>query len=1348
MYRTGDFVCRTSSGGIAFIGRVDGQVKIRGMRVELGEIEAACRSHPSVREVAVMLRGAGDHELLVAYVVAQGFDEASLRDHVAASLPSHMVPDVIVPVTEFPRMPSGKLDRSSLPEPVLDASGPIDDAPRTPQEELLCEVFREVLEVQHVGPSDDFFMLGGHSLLAAQLIARVRSVLSVDMPIRAVFEAPTVAGLARRAQEHRGQDLELSLPPLLPREDREAPVSVSFAQQRLWFLHQLEPNSQGLLMPAQYVIEGQLDAEAFGAAVTELARRHESLRTKFATVGDDVVQVVVERPTLTLVFDDRSGDENGAREALAIESRRTFDLTSEPPVRARLWRVAEERHLFLLAMHHIISDGWSVSVLMRELGEIYQAMCGGTELPASAARLSYADYSVWERKWLRGEHFQRQLGFWLKTLAGAPATSEIPTDRARPKMQTHRGALVDKPLSPELATAVSALCRREGTTPFMVLLAALQLVIARLAGQREVVVGTPTANRRLSQSESIVGFFMSTLALRADVDPLSTFSDYLKRVKEACLDAYAHQDIPFERLVSELRPARDLSRTPVFQVMLNMLNQPPAVWEVPGLELSDIHVGDVNAKFDLTVYVEQRDGSLVLRLAYDADLFEAARMVELGEQLAEVLAQATAAPEASLREIGLSTASARTTLPDPRTVLSDAWRGAVHERFAEVARAHADDVAVVDTSTRLTYGELDRRANQLAHHLRAIGVTNGTPVAVLGRRCAAFVWALLGVLKSGGAFVVLDADDPEARLVELAESVSAFACVAVTDVPASLGAVFGERLVDRSAMDHGAGADDAPAVVVGPDDMAYIAFTSGSTGGPKGVRGRHGSLTHFHPWLVETFGLSSDDRFSMLSGLSHDPLHRDVFTALQCGATICVPDPDAIGRPGALAAWAAAADVTVMNLTPAMSRLVSDDENSSVPSLRLALVVGAALTAADVRRIRRLAADVRVVNLYGTTETQQALSYYEVPPGAENALAVVPIGRGVQDVQLLVLDACDRQAGVGEPGEIVVRSPHLALGYWQQDELTAARFVDNPLNAGERVYRTGDRGRYTADGDVVLIGRDDEQVNIRGHRIELGEIEAALAAHESVGEAAVALHGDGDQLVAYVAPAAAGSPSAAELRRFLRARLPAAHHSIEGLRHSPADVAAALLEDLIAGRLPSGVPADKLTRSVIRGVGREDPARAYRISVDLLRAHDDGRLPQIGMKRKDLLRQIGDVVPESELDGLRAELLGGADRAEWVEAVYCVERIRRRGLSVDGFEPIIEAPVHALRQLVIDEAAGRAKGADAYAPMYAIEYNEVAWSEAAARALEDAGNSLSTGPTQNLKDVAAEVRHELTDDWD
>jgi non-ribosomal peptide synthetase component F/thioesterase domain-containing protein/acyl carrier protein len=995
----------------------------------------------------------------------------------------------------------------------------------------------------------------------------------------------------------------------IPRRASNADPRLSFAQERLWFLDQLMPNSPVFNVPMAVRISHPLDLNTLQRTVDEIVRRHEVFRTAF--VADEGLPKAIVSPKAAVRIDlvDLNGIAESEREGAAdrivhAEVTRPFNLSQAPLIRTTLIKIGAEESIFILTMHHIVSDGASILIFFRELSALYRAFVKNEPSPLAELPIQYADYALWQRDWLRKSSVSQQLAYWKDKLSGHLPVLDLPTDHARPYIQTHSGARVVRTLSEDVTRSLTALSRREGATVFMTLLAAFQTLLHRVSGQDDIIVGSPISNRPRSETENLIGFFLNNLALRTDLSGDPTFREVLSRVRRTALDAYANQDVPFEKLLEELKPERDLSRPSIFQVYFNLFSFGDRIDLPDGDSISFIdgwlQADETLAKFDLTLYAGAAEREIKLALVYNTDLFSRARMEEMLAQLEHLLAQAVENPDAKIGAFSLVTPQMRRVLPDPKQPFAPREFKSITQQFSDQAQRRPQAVAVSDSRTNLTYAELDARANQLANDLLASGIEKGDVVAVYGHRNANLVTAIVGILKAGAAFTILDPAYPPARLIECLRIAQPRGWIQIdgggaphaelqdlieTEIgcrlsvgtglvpaPAAVGASLVAARV-RNARRR-AGTSPAPTkrpnVEIAEDDLAYIAFTSGSTGQPKGVMGRHASLTLFTSWAVERFDLDESDRFCMLSGLAHDPLHRDIFTPLQLGGMVCIPDPEVIESPEELRTWMARQEITVANLTPAMGQLLTDGVCAGqLTSLRYSFLVGDALTKRDVARLKRLAPAITCINLYGSTETQRAVGHYAVPNvsiltgapasslappnnSASESLApqsgdkeILPLGKGIHDVQLLVLNGGQQLCGVGELGEIYFRSPYLAAGYLGDEELTNLKFTTNPFtnDASDRLYRTGDLGRYLPDGNVEHAGRADRQIKIRGFRIEPAEIEAALTEHPQVREAVVIARsriGSANEpvLVAYVVPEKRHDVDATILRQSLAAKLP------------------------------------------------------------------------------------------------------------------------------------------------------------------------------------------------------------------
>jgi amino acid adenylation domain-containing protein/FkbM family methyltransferase len=1030
---------------------------------------------------------------------------------------------------------------AAVPKPVPAAAV---TPPRTSDERLIAEVWREVLGGPTPALESDFFAAGGHSLLAVRLVTRLRA-RGVELPLRAVFEAPTLGGLARLLAAGPGPGEAAAAPAeaIVPAAGPDgAPYPhLSANQERLWFLDRLEPGSAAFHLPLALELEGALDAGALARAVGDVVRRHATLRTTFPEVDGSPVRRVAPAgegtalPRADLRSLPAAAAEAEARRLVRRTARHPFDLAAEPGFRCLLVRLGEARHAFVATLHHLVADGWSLGLFRRELAAFYARHSGDRTVPAPPALpVSFADYSAWERGRLATPEAEAALDAWAERLRGAPTRLglplDLPRDRPRPASQSFTRERVARRLAPELVADLEGLGRRQSATLFMVLLSAFEIVLARWSGDRDFLVGTPVAHRNRVELEGLIGLLVNTLVLRATVAG-GTFADHLAGRRAEVLEAFARPELPFARLVDKLRPERGLDRAPLVQVMFNLLRFPADAFEArpAGLAMRSFPLGAPSTDLDLLLTAEPAgDGALTLDLLYDPALFDRSRAEELVAQLEGVLIQVAADAELPLGRISLVTPAARRRLPDLHARLP-AGDGTGPEpepvpgRLAALAREAPHRPAVLaEDGVEISYGSLLARAAALARRLLAAGVGRGDRVAVRAARSPALVEALAGILRASAAFVVLDPAHPPARHLEVLRAARPRAWLDLApEPPADELAAFldGAGLAFRARLPGPAetGGDPAadPDVAVDPDDLAYVAFTSGSTGRPRGITGSHGPLSRFFDWYARTFRLGPGDRVSLLSGLAHDPLLRDLFATLWAGAAVAVPGRADFGddaTPGALQRWLRRRRITVVHLTPATARLL-DPAGQPLPDLRLAVFGGDLLLAGDVVRLRALAPAATVVNGYGATETPQLAACHVLAPGAPAPDGLsVPVGRGVDGAQLWVAPLAAPSggppaelAGIGELGEVWVRSRSLARGYLDPRE-TAERFLAHPFapGAGERVYRTGDLGRYLPDGTVRHHGRRDRQVSIRGYRVEPAEIERHLAAHPDVLAAAVA----------------------------------------------------------------------------------------------------------------------------------------------------------------------------------------------------------------------------------------------------
>jgi amino acid adenylation domain-containing protein len=1143
LYRTGDSVRVLPSGDIEFLGRLDNQVKLHGFRIEPSEIEFVLGRHPAVRETVVLLSERdGGEKLLVAYFVAARGESPSggeLRRHLRESLPEYMIPSAFVMLNSLPLTPNGKLDKRALPSPVFSASDEGYVAPRTPEEEVLAGLWSKLLRVERVSVNDSFFDLGGHSLLATQAVSRVRETFGVELPLRSMFESPTVEGLAREVVARvRGGRADVAPP--IRRGERVGPLPLSFAQQRLWFLDQLEPDSPFYNLTSAVRLKGPLDVSALERAFRELASRHESLRTTFKDVGGQPAQFIAPRGAAGLSLVDLRSLDTGLRDAEVVrlvreQARLPFDLTRGPLIRCTLLRLGDEESVLTIVMHHIISDGWSSGILMRELQTLYGAYVEGREASLEELPIQYADYASWQRDRLTADALESQLSYWRVQLAGATPALELPTDRPRPPVQTYSGSSHTLSLPADLTEALRRLARVHDSTLFMLLLAAFQSLLARYTGQGDICVGTPVAGRTSPELEGLIGFFVNTLVLRTELSDDPSFVELLGRVREACLGAYAHQDVPFEKLVEELRPQRDMSRQPLFQVMLAMQEWRGGELRLAGMDVEAIEGEGVTAKFDLTLSLREAGGGFDGWFEYNSDLFDAATIERMTGHFKRLLEGVVTDASARVSELPLMGEDERRLVLE---VFNDTAReypreATLHGLFEHQAARTPDAVAVEYEDERLTYAELNERADRVARSLRRMGVGTESRVGVLLERSINLVVGLLGVLKAGAAYVPLDPEYPHERLRFMLEDSGAGVLLTQSWLLDSAPDVGARVLcIDGSEAEVDAGGAPTQSRVVSAN-LAYVIYTSGSTGTPKGVAITHASACVLLQWAHETFAAEHLSRVLASTSVCFDLSVFELFVPLSCGGTVVLVR-DALE----LAADGPARSVTLVNTVPsAMTELAR--VGGVPPSVRVVNLAGEALKRSVVEAAYEQGVEA-VYNLYGPSEDTTYSTYTLVERGAEEQPT---IGRPVANTRAYILDGHGRPVPVGVTGELHLGGEGLARGYLRRPGLTAEKFVPDPFGAepGRRLYRTGDLARHLPDGRIEFLGRRDHQHKIRGFRIELGEIEAALAGHESVAQAVAMVReddADDKRLVAYVVAEWNQEVGASELRERLRESLP------------------------------------------------------------------------------------------------------------------------------------------------------------------------------------------------------------------
>ncbi|MEU7187877.1 non-ribosomal peptide synthase/polyketide synthase [Streptomyces sp. NPDC045369] len=1153
MYRTGDLVRWRADGQVEFVGRADDQVKVRGFRIEPGEVEAVLTAHPGVARAAVVVREdrSGDRRLVAYAVPAPGHTPApgALREYVGERLPAYLVPSAVVVLDTLPLTTHGKLDRSALPAPGGTSTG---RGPRDAREEILCGLFADVLGLPEVGAEDDFFALGGHSLLATRLVSLARAALSRELPLRALFEARTPAALARRVGG------AAAARPAVVRAERPARLPLSSAQRRLWFLHRLDGPDATYNVPLVLRLRGAVDSGALAAALGDVVGRHEALRTVFAEAADgEPYQVVrdhdAERPYLTVTS---AGNVAADAPEVARSVRYAFDLTRELPFRAELFRGPQDESLLVLLVHHIAADGWSLAPLWRDVVTAYEARTGGGAPDWRALPVQYADFALWQRDALAsgGDVMARQTAFWRRELHGLPDELALPYDRPRPAATDHRGAVVRYRWDAELHGRVVKLARERGASVFMVVQAALAALFTRLGAGTDIPLGVPVAGRGDAALDEVVGFFVNTLVLRTDTSGDPSFGALVDRVRETGLRAYDHQDVPFERLVEVLNPDRSAGRNPLFQVALAANGTDRAGYGLPGAEAEEVHVSTGTAKMDLTVTVREcRDaGRAPAGIEGEAEfrtaLFDRATVEGLLTRLRRLLEAAVTDPDRPIGSLEILTSAERDALLGTADHTSRALPAATLPELFEAQAARTPGApAVTSPDARLTYAELDARANRLARLLAARGAGPEGVVALALPRSADLVTAVLAVLKTGAAHLPLDPAHPPARIAFLLRDAAPALLITDHATGAALPGTSVPRLLLDSDATERALADlpdtgltdaerTAPAL---PDGPAYVIHTSGSSGTPKGVLVSHRGVAALAATQRERLGAGVGSRVLAFSSPSFDASFWELCLALLTGACLVTVPPDRLLPGTPLAATVAAHGVTHLTLPPSSLAALAP---GSLPEGVTLVAAGETCPAALVER---WAPGRSMVNAYGPTEATVCVTM----TGPLTVGGAPAVGTPIAGTRVYVLDAGLRPVAPGVVGELYVAGAGLARGYLNRPGWTAERFVACPFGvAGERMYRTGDLVRWRADGQVEFVGRADDQVKVRGFRIEPGEVEAVLTAHPGVARAAVVAREDrpGDRrLVAYAVPADAtprqpdgSAPDLPDVHAFLGARLP------------------------------------------------------------------------------------------------------------------------------------------------------------------------------------------------------------------
>ncbi|MEH2063790.1 MAG: amino acid adenylation domain-containing protein [Nostoc sp.] len=1187
LYKTGDLAHYLPDGNIEFIGRVDHQVKIRGFRIELGEIEALLSQHSDVREAVVIAREdiPGDQRL-VAYIVPNQNDASAttLKHFLEEKLPHYMVPAAFVFLDSLPLTPNGKVDRRHLP--ACDRTRPdLQEtfvAPCNPTEETLAVIWTELLALEQIGVNDNFFYLGGHSLIATQILSRVREVFQVELSFHHIFEKPTIAGLAELIQQH--SRLKQNLPVnSIQKILREGLLPVSFAQERVYFIQQLAPESSAYQFQATMRFKGQLNVAILQQSLNEIVLRHEIFRTTYPAVNGRLFQVIHPAQPISFRVVDlqtlpKSEREVEVQQLIEAEVQKPFDLNQLPLVRWVLFRLSDQENLLIHVEHHITHDGWSFNLFLGELLQLYQAFSLGDPSPLSQPLLQLVDFAHWQRQWVKSQEAQRQLAYWQQKLSGSSPLLELPSVRPRPTEQTYNGDQIRVELPIHLCESLRVLSRQEGVTLFMTMLGAMLVILHRYTGQDDLSVGTAVANRRMHEVEKLIGMIVNNLVLRTDLSGNPTFRELLGRVRQVTLEAYTNEDLPFDQVVEVLKPIRNLSYNPLFQVMFSFHDSPMPDLSLSGLDISLREpISNKSAKFDLDFLViprsEQRVQNgcktgakgITLVLEYNSDLFDVATIQGMLEQYQTVLEGIVANPQQRVSELPLLTQTQQQLLLEwNQTQKEYLNKECIQKLFADQVDLTPDAVAVQQEGQQLTYRELSDRANQLAHYLQSLGVKPETLVGICIDRSLEMIVALLGILKAGGAYIPLDPTYPQERLADILEDTQLSILLTQERFQSKVPDYVGKTIcLDRDWLQIAQHSPANPISEVQPHNLAYIIYTSGSTGKPKGVMIEVRSLINFIITATHEYGIKAGDKILQFASICFDTSVEEILPCLSVGATLVLRTEEMLHSSDEFWRCCREWQLTVLDLPTAYwHHLVAElsPEDSRIPkSLRMVIIGGEEAQLEKVKRwhtsMAHLSHPPQLINSYGPTEATVITTLHRLTPAANS----VAIGRPISNAQVYILDQYLQPVPIGVPAELHIGGAGLARGYWQRPELTESKFISNPFEdsaalasprshsvsqrasaGGGRLYKTGDLGRYLLDGNIELMGRIDNQVKIRGFRIELGEIEMVLSQHPQVLQAVVIACEDipgQKRLVAYVVPKES-QPSIDELRHFLKQKLP------------------------------------------------------------------------------------------------------------------------------------------------------------------------------------------------------------------
>jgi len=1147
LYNSGDLAKWNSDGLIVFLGRQDQQVKIRGLRIELGEIESVINQIPWIKNAVVdVIGGFSASKKLVAYIVPGEENiptNKELREEIKSYLPEYMVPSFFAFIDALPLTSSGKIDRKALPNLDLIDTEPEKpfSAPRTQMEEIIAGIWEKVLDIDKVGVDENFFELGGHSLLAAQVVNHIRRVFEVDILIKTLFEAPTINELGERIAELSDPEI-----PHISPASRGDSLPLSFAQQRLWFLDQYEHELSAYNIPSGYRIKGHLDEKSLEMSLIEIIRRHEVLRTTFKTIGDKPVQVINPNLSLPMTMIDLRQFTNKEKEAeihrlVEADTHQAFDL-SQNVMRILLFKLDFEDHILIINIHHIASDGWSQGILIRELRTLYNAFVNGTRPTLPEMRFQYADYSIWQRGWLQGKVLEKQRNYWRDHLSGI-IVLDLPTDQPHPPAQSYEGASVNFNIGQEQSEKLKEISRQKRVTLFMTLLSAFNILLARFSGQEDICIGTPTANRNHLWIENMIGFFVNMLVIRTDLTGTISFEELLNQIRETTLEAYSHQDIPFEKLVRELDLERDISRTPLFQVIFSLDNEPEKPFDLDGLDVDRFHIDLKSAKFEMGLFLKVSNQGLTGAMNYNTDLFERSTITRMIDHFLVIIDGIVANPQQPVKDLPIlrDTELKRIVRNWNNTRTEYPREKCVHEIFEEQARGKPDNIAIENNNEKLTYRELNYRANQLANYLRDLGVGPEVMVGICMERSFNLVIGLLGILKAGSAYVPIDPEYPQKRTELMLEETKAKVLVSDARNKEENYQFKGKTVYLADDWDEISQIEvKNPVIEMKAENLAYVIFTSGSIGSPKGNLITHRGVVRLvkNPNYAK---LTSNDVILQFANIAFDASTFEIWGALLNGGILVMPPPERLSL-GEIGRIIQKHQVTTLWLTAGLFHQFVDTTLEKIKGVRQLIAGGDVISVEHTNKAVKVLEHTQIINGYGPTENTTFTCCNSIQKD-DVFEKTVPIGKPVSNTTVYILDKSLNPVPIGVAGELYAGGDGLSRGYLGDPKLTAEKFIPNPFNDtyGDRLYRTGDIVRYLEDGNIEFIGRQDHQVKVRGFRIELGEIEAVLNRLPCVKDVIVTAIKDpsgGKSLIAYIVPDNEQTVTIAILHEQIRNHLP------------------------------------------------------------------------------------------------------------------------------------------------------------------------------------------------------------------